>query len=210
MNNPLVRAEGYRLLALTLTYPDPDELTVELLGAANAPDPLPDFARLATQVDGTLPGEFNRLFATNVAVSPYETSWIRADKGASLGQLAALYAAFGARIAVDHPDHIGALLEFASLLCLKEALAETPEQTEVCRQAQRVLLQEHLGSWGPIFSVNLAEGTSSTFYASVAVALRAWLQADLDSQGWAAEAADINIAGEDPDCMTCPMAKGEA
>jgi TorA maturation chaperone TorD len=210
MTDTLVRAEGYRLLALCLRYPNPEELHEELEAAGAAPEPLTRFAALADDVDTELPGEFNRLFATSVAVPPYETSWVRADKGARLGQLAALYNAFGARAGGaerEHSDHVGAQLEFAALACLKEALAHGDEQQEVSRAAHRIVVSEHLGKWMPLFTETLGERSPHPFYRKVADALAAWVAEDLADHGWQADASGAGAeAGEDA-CLTCPMHK---
>ena len=40
MTAEILRAEGYRLLGLCFTYPDPEDLAAELEAAAEAPEPV--------------------------------------------------------------------------------------------------------------------------------------------------------------------------
>lgn len=215
MNAEILRAEGYRLLGLCFAYPDPEDLAAELGAAAEAPEPVRRFAALAPCVDEALPGEFNRLFATSVAVPPCETSYMRADKGARLGQISMLYDAFGARTGGrerENVDHVGAELEFAALVCTKQALAAgDPEKAAISGDVHRVFATEHLGRWIPAFTERLADSTSHPFYLRLAPMLAAWVQEDLDAHHWTAERLDGSLVPEEEGCVACPMApKDEA
>lgn len=212
MMPPLVRAEGYRLLGLCFAYPDPDELRAELAATADAPLTLGAFAKLGALVDDEIEGEFNRLFSTNVAVPPCETSYLRTDKGARMGQLAALYDAFGTRSGGrehERPDYIGTQLEFASLVCLNEAIAEDAcdsERGAISRDVHRVLAREHLGRWIPTFVERLQGAAGHPFYQAIGPVLLSWIQDDLATGGWSVEAVDERPPPDDEDCMKCPMA----
>lgn len=209
MTPALVRAEGYRLLAQALRYPDPAALAEDLRAAADAPAPVSALAGLAPFVDDELPGEHNRLFAQSVACSPYESSHVRADKGSLMGQLAALYAAFGVRVGGaerEHADHVGTELEFAALVALKEHLAENDEQREVCVAARRILLEEHLGRWVGPFTGRLAGVSPHPYYAALAAMLREWVAFDLREMGWAPAGTTEPEPPPVGDEVVCPMA----
>ncbi len=96
--------------------------------------------------------EHTRLFIKGEGL-PYETSF---DKGRPFGQphdladIAGFYRAFGLKPSKESPDYIVCELEFMSLLCLKESIAEADsrfEQASICMDAQRKFINEHLGRW---------------------------------------------------------------
>ena len=229
------RAEAYRLLAMAFAYPDTEDLVLLLRDAettarAAAQGALADMAAgLLQKLDGAAAGEYNRLFAQGVAVTPYETSYVASDKGAQLGLLAALYEAFGVRSRGEEsesPDHIGSELEFLSFLCLKEAVHGQDETTEgqeahtAVRAAQEVFLREHLGCWVHAFSARVLKETRHPFYSFAAHLLTDWIDADLATNGWQAEpgAVRFHLPLVDPDRasdmqpdvqgddLSCPMA----
>ena len=236
--SPLVRAEGYRLLAAAFGYPDADEFATLFGEAASVAQATgqADLARLSGRllatVDHDLAGEYNRLFSQSVAVTPYETSYVAADKGVQLGRLAALMEAFGVRSRGEEhesPDHIGSELEFMAFLCVKEAAhqAETrlegQEAYQAVRQAQALFVQEHLGLWAPVFAERLRRATRHPFYALLADVLPAWLDQERASQGFSYEplASRMHLPLVQPDgsvqstiatgeledeAMICPMA----
>ena len=238
MTAPLLRAEGYRLLAAALGYPDADELGALFSEAKSAAEAAGQAelaslaATLLSTVDSNLAGEYNRLFSQSVAVTPYETSYVAADKGVQLGRLAALMEAFGVRSRGEEhesPDHIGSELEFMAFLCVKEASHQTETRLEgqeayaAVRKAQALFVQEHLGVWAPVFADRLRSATRHPFYALLADVLPAWLEQERASQGLSYEplASRVHLplvqpdgsvhstiaTGElEDDAMICPMA----
>lgn len=240
--DPLVRAEHYRVLAAAFAYPDAEELATLLAEAEQAAtaagqSELASFsAGLLTAVEPGLAGEYNRLFAQSVACSPYETSYVAADKGVQLGRLAALMEAFCVRSrGAEHesPDHIGSELEFMAFLCLKEAThrdetsAEGQEAYAAVRQAQALFLQEHVARWAGVFADGLRHATRLPFYALLAELLPTWLAQDLAKNGWPCEPlvprrhlpllqpdgslrSTIATGDVDDDAMSCPMASPES
>jgi nitrate reductase assembly molybdenum cofactor insertion protein NarJ len=83
-----------------------------------------------------------------------------------LADIAGFYMAFGFKTGGpkrERPDHLAVELEFMHLLCLKEAYAlssSLPEQAQLCRDAQRSFLNDHLGAWIGLFSQALLMSTS--------------------------------------------------
>ncbi len=214
MMSTIERAEGYRLVSAALRYPDPAELRATFVEMAAAPGELAGFGDLALLVDEHLPGEFNRLFATSVAVSPYQSSYIRVDKGSTLGQLAALYAAFGVRAGGrEHeiPDHAGVEAEFMATLALMLGLAELEgrhEDAAVLARAREVFAREHLGRWFVRFGEALHAAALHPFYTRLGQLAAGWVAADLADHGWTTEAGPAPAPEPDGDeAIVCPVAR---
>ena len=78
-----------------------------------------------------------------------------------LADIAGFYRAFGLQTGAavrERPDHLATELEFMYLLALKEAYADSnslPEQAEICVDAQRKFLQDHLACWIGLFCRSL-------------------------------------------------------
>ncbi len=188
-NTALRRAQVYRFLAEAFLYPSdawPDD--AELAGRA-AGDLQPAPARelsLGTWELAALQAEHRRCFGL-VGSQCYETEFglpHEYRQSQELADLAGFYRAFGFQIGGpvrERPDHLAVELEFLHVLALKEAVARergTPEQVEVCREAQRKFLQDHLGEWIEPFaeSVGLSAGTGP--YVRLAQYTAAWVMAD--------------------------------
>ncbi len=114
-----------------------------------------------------------------------------------LADLAAFYRAFGLELGEDadeRPDHICVELEFMCVLTAKEAyaLAEqlAPEQLQVCRDAQRKFLREHLGRWTPAFTRRLAQTVEGPL-AALAHLTRAFIEVECARLGFAPGSEDL-------------------
>jgi DMSO reductase family type II enzyme chaperone len=99
-----------------------------------------------------------------------------------LADIAAFYHAFGMEIAADaaeRADHLGMELEFMSVLAAKEAYALElqleADQLQLCRQAQKEFLREHLGRWTPAFARRLARVARDEALAAFADLLAAFV-----------------------------------
>jgi TorA maturation chaperone TorD len=130
--------------------------------------------------------EYTRLFARNVLCPPYASSY--GIPGAftrveDLSELAGLYASFGYRVSLAHPDlqdHVSYLLEFLSVLQAKEAYAEERRwspQARVCREARQRLCANHLG-WLPRFVERLHAQARLPFYPAAGDWILAFLAAE--------------------------------
>lgn len=228
LQQSLQRAAFYRLLGSTWAYPTGARLEhlARLAGdLADAPpvpalrDPLAAFAAAALGADpAALGDEHVFLFDRQVHCSPYEGAYgdgpRLAGKSAALADVAGFYAAFGVAPADARPDmedHIGAELEFMSVLALKEAWAlgeDDEEGVEVVRGAQVSFLRDHLGRWAETFADEITAATPLPYYASAAAALKAWIRAEHDALG-VAPGRLAGRLGTDPlheDAFTCPIA----
>ena len=229
----LIYAEGYRLLAAAFRYPEVEELReilTEVLepGQESAEEIRQLAAPLLEQLDDELAAEYNRLFAQSVAVSPHERAYTGGDLGPGLGQLAALYEAFGLRSGGTEgevPDHIGAELEFAAFLCLKESMysddpsEESREAMAIVCAARKTFMQEHLGRWICAFSDRLHDSAQHPYYVRLAELVRDWVKTDFAAQRWELPLAGRHLPVIGPDLsteveddsepMTCPSAPQE-
>ncbi|MBX3128137.1 MAG: molecular chaperone TorD family protein [Polyangiaceae bacterium] len=215
MSSLVALGEGYRLLALGLAYPEPESLGRAL---ADARALLPELVEpLLAHVDDELVGEHVRLLVTSVPVSPHEGSFRVCDRGSLLGQLAALYELFGARVGGrerEASDHIAVQLEFCALLCIKQALAADrgdAEQLEIARRARRVLLEEHLGPFGVAFGERLAVAAMHPFYEVLGELIVDFISADADALGVELDplAPSRSLPVVEPDAMVCPLSGAE-
>jgi DMSO reductase family type II enzyme chaperone len=87
-----------------------------------------------------------------------------------MADVAGFYRAFGVEVGQsgERPDHIAAELEFMNLLAVKEAIAlqleGDGEHAEICRDASRAFLRDHLGRWAPRLGERLAASDGEPVY----------------------------------------------
>lgn len=133
--------------------------------------------------------EYTYLFYRNVQVPPYESRYNEEQQGlavSTLSDLASFYAAFGMRLqekAGETADHITVELEFLSVLYLKEAYALEKgwdDKAEICRDARRRFLKEHIGRWFGSFTEALHKKARLPFYPSLADLTRGLLSLELE------------------------------
>jgi TorA maturation chaperone TorD len=225
----LARAAAYRVLAAAFVDPAGPrlaDLAARAARVAAAPGlagalraPLAALAAAAAAADvAAVAAEHARLFARQVACSPYEGAYAPASlagKGSRLADVAGFYAAFGVTPAAWRPeteDHVAAELEFMAALALKEAyaLAEGhPEGAAVTRAAAVAFLTDHLGAWAAAFAAALAAESATPYWHAVAAALAAWIAADVHALGARPAPFDAAApAAPEPDAFTCPLAPG--
>jgi TorA maturation chaperone TorD len=146
---------------------------------------------------GSLEEERTRLFVKG-EVPPYEASYesapvtAKAPLGRGVQQIAdaaGFYRAFGFQVSGDRADHLAAQLEFAALLCVKEAFAHIThedEGAEICRLARTAFLNEHLLPWLPAFCDRVGAHTRHPILATWALAVLRLAQED---RSWLADMA---------------------
>ena len=158
--------------------------------------------------------EYQRLFRTEMAASPYETEYgpqRAARKGPALADILGFYEAFGFRpapAATELPDHIGAELEFLSLLLVKEADARgrgAAEEAAVAGEAARKFFADHLAPWGPAFCRTLGEAARHPFYVAAADLLRIFLEGEALGLGCPLGEPAPAAPGPAEECLACPM-----
>jgi len=107
---------------------------------------------------------------------PYETEYTVADvfsKAQQLADIAGFYRAFGLEMggeSHERPDHLAVELEFMYFLALKEAHARRgghAEGIEICIDAQKKFLQDHLGRWLNAFHEQLRLSGAGRVYRAL-------------------------------------------
>jgi DMSO reductase family type II enzyme chaperone len=133
-----------------------------------------------------------------------------------LADLAGFYRAFGFNVGGsvrERPDHLAVELEFMHILTLKEAWAREEgiaEHAEVCTDAQRKFLQDHLGRWIAPFAESLARSAEDGPYVALARFAADFIQADAERLGAHPESrpvAEMKPTPLAPDlaCGDCPI-----
>jgi TorA maturation chaperone TorD len=145
-------------------------------------DPKKVLARLPATA-GELNDEYEAVFGLLVSSDcpPYETEYISSkftfQRSNGLADVAGFYRAFGLDLSPQFPerqDHIVLELEFMAHLNRLLYRAETyrdvscADRIDICRQAQRRFLAEHLAWWAPAFATLLARRAEGTFYEAAA------------------------------------------
>jgi DMSO reductase family type II enzyme chaperone len=195
MRTTLARAEMYRLLADALVYPDgdfaarlSDGYAPELMECLSALDLSGDagwlepFERLARAIDGVSLVDLQRAhrlaFGVAASAPPYETEYGQPHafrQSQELADIVGFYRAFGFDVGGgvrERPDYLGVELEFMYLLACKHAYATAEgltEAAEVCHDAQRKFLRDHLARWVGVYARRLNDRTQAVdVYAALA------------------------------------------
>lgn len=200
------RARVYRALAKLFQFPS-EGLVVDLrerevpelreaLDRLEADEKLlGPVARLAKRIGDVEPRELEQSYEWTfeapggLSCLPHETAH-SAEKPVEsmlstfqLADIAGFYRAFGVEVApgTEHVDHIVAELEFMHLLAVKEAVAETdgsPERAEICRDAARAFLADHLTRWTGRFASRLGDSDTDCLYATAGCILDRFVALD--------------------------------
>ncbi len=134
-----------------------------------------------------LNSEYTHLFHRG-ACPPYETSYNPErifSKTNDLADIAGFYRAFGIKHKNETPDHIVSELEFMGLLYLKEALAvanSMQDEAEICSEARRKFLSEHLGNWVSQYSMRMRNEARLGIYPAIADLVCALVTLDAASE----------------------------
>lgn len=129
-----------------------------------------------------LQGEYNTLFATSVKAPAWETAYELDKTGkraAELADIEGFYRAFGLNLTAPiEPDSLVAELEFLSVLLQKQLYARNEgnqEGEEICEDAYRKFLTDHLCRWCEVFLQRLEETTEEEYYRRIGALLRVFL-----------------------------------
>jgi len=228
----LASAALYRMLALAFSNPEPGLLRSIIrecggLKVALARGALPPhFARALMDVDREWravtierhTAEYSRLFLGAGLVPLREGGFgdgLRfAGQPVDIADVSGFYLAFGFVLpdsAANPPDHLGAELEFMSLLHLKLALALQRgrlEYVRVTRSAMAHFLRDHLGRWAAPFVAALADRDAAPAYRAIARLLAGTVKADCASLNVKPAIARAGVCG-DPvggEQLICPLA----
>ncbi len=125
-------------------------------------------------------------------------------QASDLADLAGFYRAFGMEITGDsngRPDHIAAECEFMSALCLKEAYAHAhgdEENADICFNAERTFLRDHLARWLPAFARHVEEADADGFFGALARFADAFIKAECDCFDIHAGPSTLELRTPDP------------
>jgi len=228
--NPVARAQVYRFLAEAFLYPrdlwtEDLPLLAEILDRLGLPDGLRDVP-VPPDLE-SLQSEHRRTFGATGSLT-YETECgipNEFQQSQELADIAGFYRAFGLQVGGEvreRPDHIAVELDFMHVVALKEAYAldrGLTEQAEVCLDAQRAFLRDHLARWIAPFAeavsrleavVPGAPGPES-LYPRLARLAQRFVLADAERLGIRPEErplAGLRATPEPPDldCEACPIA----
>ncbi|MHA2620764.1 MAG: TorD/DmsD family molecular chaperone [bacterium JZ-2024 1] len=160
-------------------------------------------------------------------VSPYESEYTQSQallRTDNIADVAGFYRAFGFMVKEggDRPDHLSAELQFMAILALKEMAAcerGDEDAANICREAQKKFLAEHLGPFLPVFEERLLQFAESEprarEWADAARAARTlterlareW-QISIERPKWTMSGAHNTLAkGTESDTLSCPFAE---
>jgi nitrate reductase assembly molybdenum cofactor insertion protein NarJ len=221
------RAQLYRFLADAFLYPtdnwleDLPHLDAILfdLGLGDFQPPVMDFSLSALQE------EHRRTFGLTGSLC-YETEFGLPDEfrqSQEMADIAGFYHAFGFRLGGtrhERPDHLAIQLEFLYVLSLKEAAAGIQEHVEVCIEARKAFLRDHLGRWIGLLAEGVARGAALTAgqeadgtpYVWLARLAAAFVEADAQSLGVTPQVLLRRETAPTPlptdiSCESCPVAE---
>ena len=172
IDQTIQRAQVYYFLSHAFLYPQENwtedlpwlvniyrDLNVPVEGETGSPVMAVDLETLQAQYREVF-GLTGSLFYETELGLPHEFR-----QSQELADIAGFYQAFGFHTGGtvrERPDHLAAELEFMYLLALKEAYAmenSLTEQAEICADAQRKFLQDHLAAWIGPFCRSLEQST---------------------------------------------------
>lgn len=145
--------------------------------------------------------------AVRGACPVYEMEYGRNEiirQASDLADLAGFYRAFGLEIAGDkndRPDHIAAECEFMSALCAKEAYAHAQgdkENANICLDAERTFLRDHLARWLPAFARHVEEADADGFFGALAKFADAFVKAECNHFDVHAGPATLELGTPNP------------
>ena len=137
-----------------------------------------------------------------------------------MADISGFYRAFGFQVGGEQrerPDYLGTELEFLYVLSLKEAYAAEQgieEHVEVCVEARRLFLRDHLGRWIGLFAQSIAHGagpgSEDNPYLWLSRLAAAVVQNDAHSLGLSLEDRRLDEVqptpiGSEISCETCPV-----
>jgi len=218
----LHRSQLYRFLADAFLYPTEDwTLDAPLLEPTLSEL---DLSKYGLQFDticlDDLQAEHRHVFGLTGSLC-YETEYglpHEYRQSQEMADIAGFYRAFGFEnggVIRERPDNLSTELEFMHTLTLKEAYAreaDQPEHVEVCVDAQRKFLCDHLAHWLPLFGKRLEQLAVDGVYAELTFLATAFVAAEadrLDAQPEPFRVPEIKATPFNPDfsCGDCSAAE---
>lgn len=172
-------------------------------------------------------GEFNEMYEISFGLlggskcPAYETEYVPSkhdfQRSNMLADVAGFYQAFGLQCSTSHPDrpdHVTLQCEFVAQVlglqwrALQGGTPDAKSQAEICQQAIRRFLQEHLVWWCPAFAKLLSHQNPGGFYDAVAHFLAALVACERAIAGIELPKQPVEPSSiESPDeCSGCELA----
>ncbi|TVM04000.1 MAG: hypothetical protein CV087_02070 [Candidatus Brocadia sp. WS118] len=168
----------------------------------------------------TLQSEYQRIVGHTMSKECplYETQYGAAhvfQQVHELGDIQGFYRAFGldiSEVEKERCDHVSVELEFMHFLLYKQAYAienHGDEKSQICVDAQKKFLKEHIGKWVPLFSVLFARKAGEGFYSAVSALTKEFLRLEMklmDVKTEIYKESDLNqeaVAGASDECLSC-------
>ena len=218
----LRRSQLYRFLADALLYPAENWLwDVPLLEPALDELNLGQYQLRGSALDlADLQAEHRRVFGLTGSLC-YETEYglpHEYRQSQEMADIAGFYRAFGFEnggLIRERPDYLSTELEFMHTLTLKEVYAREAgeqEHLEVCVDAQRKFLRDHLAHWLPLFAKRLTQTGVDGLYAEFTNLATVFVAAEadrLDARPEPFRVPEIKATPFNPDfsCGDCPAAE---
>ena len=221
----LRRSQLYRFLADAFLYPTEDwTIDIPLLEPALDELGLSDHRLHCGPLDlADLQAEHRHVFGLTGSLC-YETEYglpHEYRQSQEMADIAGFYRAFGFEnggVIRERSDYLSTELEFMHTLTLKEAYAreaDHAEHIEVCVDAQRKFLRDHLAHWLPLFNKRLEQLAVEGVYADLAALITAFVAAEADRLGAQPEpfrgpeikATPFNLDFSCGDCPAADLAK---
>ena len=231
IHSPIRRAQIYGFLVEAFLYPTENWLEdLPLLDPILAEVGLSDLHPATFLPDGKagnlqlsdLQDEHRRTFGLTGSLC-YETELGMPNEyrqSQEMADIAGFYRAFGFQVGGERrerPDHLATELEFLYVLSLKEAYATKQgidEHIEVCVEARRAFLRDHLGRWIGLFAQSVSRGVSQDGednpYLWLSLLAAAVVQADAHSLDLSLDNRRLDEVQPTPlspdiSCETCPV-----
>lgn len=231
IGNCVARGVVYNLLACAFLYPDEELIgaingpsllreaaLIHLQSEADRLDTefLPRWTALKSFLEREslmkLQEEYLRVFSLTISKEcpPYETEYGQAhifQQTQRMSDIAGFYRAFGlqeSRRRPDRCDHISTELEFMYFLNIKKTYALSRydrEHADICANAERSFLLDHVGWWVPSFTFFLERKAGQGYLRLLALLTRVFINNELRAQGIQPEQNSPN-----PRLMPTPIA----
>lgn len=222
MNTELIihRAQVYGFLAEMFSYPQENwtedaPLLTEIVMALGDLPALPHIPLMTLE---ELQAAHRHTFGTAGSLC-YETEYglpHEYRQSQEMADIAGFYRAFGFDLGGtirERPDHVAVELEFMHILALKEAQAwqmGLPEYVDICTDAERKFMTDHLGRWFDLFAQSVAHNAPDSVYKPAAQLASTFVWTEATKLGITLtrpRLADVQHTPFDPDfsCASCTI-----
>ncbi len=193
------RSQIYSLLATALAYPSEAGIAgIRTATSANTLEYSPELWEILEELNATIPEDYTTLQHSHQLLFPqiesqdtpgYETAYRGTEifnHTTIMADIAGFYRAFGLKVGGERPDQITVELEFLAFLAYKEAVLceeDDNDQADICVDAERAFLTDHLGDWGPELGGRIERHTDHDFFRVVGRLMDHWISGRLDDFG---------------------------